>query len=384
VSPKNIVSIQILRLDPRTVARPPAPAISPAPAVRGPDVATLSRIKLPENPTREQAKRYIMEIAAASGGQNSWSPSDPQVRMYADIGAENLPLLFEVPGVNDYHLVSAAKVIATDKHKEMIIKYLRLMPELSAVVVAKGWEKDAREVLVRLLKDRADYLPESVVRAVVNLGDASTYEHLKQHFVRGSNKARTYEAIKGLPGIDLRDSVAAAWESAKTRRYERESMAPIALSFGNTDALAAAVTYLSSPARSGTAFHYAEKGIREALLSHTDARARTKRSSGGTRRTARSSTSMNTRGAFGPRSRDTSTTENARGAERTSPYELQRRTTTEDETCTGCHPAPRLLRLQLRATPSRQGPGTLRRAVEERRFCEPQQGRTACGSRLGA
>ncbi len=64
----------------------------------GPDLEALGKIKLPENPTKDQVRDYVAKIIAASRDQNTFSDSDPQVAMLQQVGPDNLDVLLDAYG----------------------------------------------------------------------------------------------------------------------------------------------------------------------------------------------------------------------------------------------------------------------------------------------
>jgi hypothetical protein len=216
---------------------------------RGPDAAALEKITLPDNPTKEQARQYLRDIAAASEKQNTFSDQDPQVGMLAKVGSANMDVLLDAlrtRGFGGMHLgfwvLPAIKELAGDEHKEMILKRLPQEHELADVVAAKGWAEDARTILMDGFRTRATELPTSWIEAVASLKDPTTYDVLKWYLSYGSNPSFTYAAIKDLPGIELSKEVGDSWERVKEggepgNWWEVQSMAAIALEYGHLDAL---------------------------------------------------------------------------------------------------------------------------------------------------
>jgi len=99
--------------------------------------------------------------------------------------------------------------------------------------------------LISGLEQEKQYLPDDWIKAVASLQDPSTYPALKAYLVNGNNKERTYSEIKQLPGLDLSDSVDAAWK--KTRygsSHEVLNMGEMAAEYGHADALDAAAGVL--------------------------------------------------------------------------------------------------------------------------------------------
>lgn len=219
---------------------------------RGPDLQKLAAIKLPDLADQEQVKKYVLDILAASQGQNSWSDRDPQVAMLTRVGPENVPVLLDALSLsshmNDYHLRYAINRLADDSSKALIIAALPIYRELAEVVIRRGWENDAKQTLIDGLANPYEDLPTEWITAAVNLNDPATYPLLREYFIRGRNHYWTYEAIKDLPIEDLPGAVAQAWENSRSDRggCDREYMAMVAMSYGHLDALADIVDMLAA------------------------------------------------------------------------------------------------------------------------------------------
>ena len=237
----------------------------------------IAKIEFPRDPSTDNLKNYINEIIVASRGQRSYSPMDPQVTMLARVGADNLPLLIEAlpEGLNSsggYHLESAIKVLAEGRHKDLILKELPIRPRLVSVVIEKGWEEDAKEILVRELKgSEGNRLPIEWFRAVASFQDPSTYDALTNYFAKSMSASYLYQYIQRLPGIQLDGPVAAAWALTKSTNsnsnsYFTGSMAVVAIGYGHQDAAEALIDLLKNPpARLSSSVN-----PRLALLMHLD------------------------------------------------------------------------------------------------------------------
>ncbi len=227
------------------------------------NIKALEKISLPENPTKNQILTYIEKICILSAKQSSFSDSDPQVSMLTQIGHENLELLLNINCNHqiEFYTISAISLLAQPEDKALILQYLPLKKELVKIVTQKGWEKDAKLILYNELKQMPHYLPIEWIKAIANLQDPLIYEDLKQYLILGSNKKWTYEAIKMLPGIALENTVIQAWKNAKRDRWSRNTFAPIALAYGQSDALSAIVESLDSPANDYNAVRYPRKYI---------------------------------------------------------------------------------------------------------------------------
>jgi len=201
----------------------------------------LSALKLSPNASRAEVKDYIRKIHEISSDQSRSSWDDPQVGMLAAVGPENLDLLLEGAERHDSYSVQAIKRIAGEEHKELILKYLSVLPRLAGVVVNFGWQEDARDILLAGLQTDG-YLPSEWVSVVAGFEDPETYSALIGYFVNGRSRAQTYRIIKNLPGIELNGAVPKVWAKTKysSNAYECRSMIPVAMEHGILDALGAA------------------------------------------------------------------------------------------------------------------------------------------------
>jgi hypothetical protein len=246
------------------------PGAGPPFDLGGPDAATLQEIVLPEGAGREEIRDYIAAILDASSGQHMFSDRDPQAAMLAKVGRENLDLLLEAMStywyaLQDYHLQRAVIKLATDEDKGLILEHLAHQPGLVSVVLRKGWEEDARDILLERLAANPDHLPPEWVDAVARLQDPSTYPLLLKYLINGQNRTMTFEAIRNLEGIQLDEAVAQAWKRAGSgRAWDRDSMACVAVGYGHVDALR---HIISSLARGSVEDHTARK-MHAALLRH--------------------------------------------------------------------------------------------------------------------
>lgn len=237
---------------------------------QGPDREALSKIALPENPTKEQVRAYVIDIATASIGQNSYSDSDPQVALLARVGEDNLDVLIEAAdgnGMSDYHIMRAINRLATERSKDLVLKNLAMHKEMAGVVLRRGWAADARQTLLDGLQ--GEYVPCEWITALASLRDTNTYPAMLEFLEKGQNRSQTYDSIQHLPGIDLAPSVAAAWERARFgHRWEANGMAMIALRYGHTSALEALLRSLQLPSTQENS--YETTRILDALWEHTE------------------------------------------------------------------------------------------------------------------
>jgi hypothetical protein len=258
-------------------AEPPALPDEDGWVRRGPDLEALRKIELPAKPTREEVREYVRRIVAASAGQNFASSTDPQVAMLRQVGPENLDVLLDTlryprahMGMGDTYITQAVEGLARREHKEEILDYLPIVPELASIVVRYGWAQDARETLLAGLKYPTRYIPHEWLQAVANLGDEEALEALKAHFVVGRNRETTFKILRMTPGIgDLDALVADAWDRARAEGGDEAlDTAQVAVGYGHEDALDLLIQFLASgyDSRGSAPF------VRQAVLMHTEAR----------------------------------------------------------------------------------------------------------------
>ena len=235
------------------------------------DPEKLRAIKLPENPTKQDINKYIREIKIASSKQNSFSPSDPQVDMLTQLGADNIHLLIDnfSNTSGSFHLEYAIRSLVDETHKELILDQLPHCKNLAALVIKFNWELDARDTLLEQLRNLPEHLPAEWIEAVANLKDPETYPLLRDYLISGSNKSSTYKHIKNLPIDDLPGAIDIAWEECRVSHpYSRESMALIAATFGHLDALETVVEL----ATTGRPTYWNTREAKRVLRKHTEFR----------------------------------------------------------------------------------------------------------------
>jgi len=216
---------------------------------RGPDLEKLKKVVLPRDPTKEQVREYLGEIRRISSGQTVFGSNDPQVRMIAGIGAENVDVLLEFIGTGEFlfYAMPALKVMVRPEHKELILEHLPMQPELVEVIVQQGWVEDAKDILIHGIHTRVDYLPVEWIDAVAQFKDPGTYDDLKWYLIHSYEPERVYEAIKDLPGMDLKETVQKGWQLKRYAPYGSFEMAKVAVRFGNVEALGELIATAADP-----------------------------------------------------------------------------------------------------------------------------------------
>ncbi len=239
----------------------------------------LDDIKLPANPTIDQVNVYLDEIMATCVGKNSFSSNDKEIDMIKKIGSKHVPLLIDRLNQRrhsgSFYIKYALESMVDNSHKELIISKLEDVQSLADVVYNRGWQEDAREILLRVLKQRKRNLDSDWIQCVAALADESTIPDLKWHFLHSSNSAWIYQHINAVPNIDLTDEVKKVWQRSKfAHDYERLSMAKIAIAYGHKDALEALIDGLKTSEsewqrreiRQTLNRHLSKKGSNEELL----------------------------------------------------------------------------------------------------------------------
>lgn len=250
-------------------------AISNYHVFKGPNKELLQTIKLPEDPSEDDINTYINKIIEATNGQNTLSPYDPQVEMLMQIGGDHLGLLimkFQTLTISDceYHLLEAIARLANDEHKKLILAKLPECPDLIEVITNKGWETDAKEILLAGLRNHPNTVNSNWIKAVANLKDPETYEVLKACLINNSPlRYHIFKMLADLPGIELEDAVAQAWEKAQMEG-SRESIdaAKFTVQYGYLDALRSlvdAMVYEAKPMLFNTS-----QDFRNIILQHID------------------------------------------------------------------------------------------------------------------
>jgi hypothetical protein len=207
----------------------------------------LSRIQLPEQPSREQVKAYIAAISKYSRSKDIVGLNCTEARMLRKVGPEHIDLLIQSKDnqhEEDYIMNYVIVALADESSKKVVLENLEAYPFLAEVVLSRGWAQDAREILLRSLRKAPGYLPLEWVQAVVELNEPDSYPLIRKYFIRarldGNDRAEAYEILKKLPIEDLPGAVSEAWAAMQKDRnqgYETVQMACIATGYGHLDAL---------------------------------------------------------------------------------------------------------------------------------------------------
>ena len=206
------------RMNARTIVS--RPALS-RPRIVPPDRNKLSKIgKLPEKPTDEEIVEYIRQIGEATAGQTLFSPWDPQVALYEEIGPGHLPLLLPyLRGRNHRymgHLQFALPKLIGEDDKELVRRSLKRYPELLRSMIRKGWQKEMRKEILSLLEQPRGYLPVFEINACLPdlIRSPEDLKLLTDVYLHDLNGHILLEGLKKVPGADIRKLVNQAWAEA--------------------------------------------------------------------------------------------------------------------------------------------------------------------------
>ncbi|MHC4225520.1 MAG: carboxypeptidase-like regulatory domain-containing protein, partial [Planctomycetota bacterium] len=232
----------------------------------------LEKIRSPDKSSKEDVRRYVMEILATVGNRSSFATLDPEVAMLADVGPDHVDVLLEVLRsekrphfTGDNYLEWALGQIVEERHRQLLLEALDAERELIDIVAEKGWARDARETLIAALQPNPSYLPTGWIKAVASFRDPATYPALLRYLVEGSNPSWTHDAIKDLPGIEVKKAVDEGWPRAKGT-HEQGQYARVAVQYGHVDALGILIEALFIPQSSPNGIW----GARDAVLWHID------------------------------------------------------------------------------------------------------------------
>jgi hypothetical protein len=215
------------------------------------DRKDLEKIKFPQNPTKENLKAYVFTILEVSKNQNNFSPDDFQVEMFKKLGGEDLDVLINLldytPNSRSY-LMHAIKAMATEQHKELILKEVAQQEELLSIINKYGWQSGIKDLIIDKL-ERGKFARVGWAHAAAHLKDPEINPSLVKYFERADSPADVYHVISHVPEIQLsEEQIVNAWERVRFGGLtEATDMARIAINYGRIDALDLLIQNLDSP-----------------------------------------------------------------------------------------------------------------------------------------
>ena len=249
------------------------------PVSNGSNMALLAKVKkLPENPTDEAILKYIREIMLATAGQNSYSPMDPQVGMYRLIGKGHLklllPFLRSSALCSSYHLKEAMPELVEEKDKELIRSSIFLSPSLLDVVVKKGWSKEFKKEIFKILETLENnnspyYTLNSVLPALVETPE--DVDRLIEIYIKKPAAGTLLESLLMIPKVNLREITNKAWEHERhtaSQAYHKQPKAVAAVRYGNN--VSAAKYLLEQIIHSGPNQTYQNQDAKKVMMFKSD------------------------------------------------------------------------------------------------------------------
>ena len=175
--------------------------------------------------------------------------SDPAYDKLTTIGRQDFYLLLSaldwIPVKRDV-LMTVAR-LADLTHRNAIIEAMAIHPELADIVFEHGWERDAHDVLVELLRYQR-HLPLSVYRSVLLLDDPTIDDLLIESYAYAPTVAK-YQLLTQTARLRERlDAVAIRQWNETGRRFLSEQAAAgdelaLAIRAGDADAFRTAMNY---------------------------------------------------------------------------------------------------------------------------------------------
>lgn len=204
----------------------------------------LEKITLPENPTVSQVRQYIGKILAIRFRLLDPIDEDPRPAKLAKVGPAHIHILAEMGNRFHqrarYYASQAMNRLAGPEHKKLILKIFNTYPALIGTVVRENWINEAKDTIIKRLRQNPLEFPAQWLETVISFKDPSTYADLHRFFLyrNPDNLVKCYHHLKNLPGFDVAAVAAAVWEQSKYKRPGTAcKLIPIALEEGFADAL---------------------------------------------------------------------------------------------------------------------------------------------------
>ncbi|MCP4215944.1 MAG: hypothetical protein GY765_14920 [bacterium] len=214
-------------------------------------VSALKKRRLSPKAPQWKVRDYIAGILIIDNFD--YDEKDPRIEKLADIGHRHLGTLAEMgdrfTSESTYCAFQAIDRLAEPGDKELIVSLLEKYPRLIKTVRRFNWLPEAKEVILRRLRQNPYKFSLEWLKAALTYADPLSYPDLERLFIKlePDYLVRTYTDVQALPGFDLPKVVAAAW---KHFRYGRSDtvyrLLPAALVYGDVNALAVAVRLLDA------------------------------------------------------------------------------------------------------------------------------------------
>lgn len=227
----------------------------------------LDSLKPPVAQDRESVRAYLRGLSELFRARGSSPDANILSQRLAAIDRSSLDLL--LMNLSDEQIGAACRQriqkIATEADKATIVKWLDADHMLIDVVQNRGWERDAKAVLLKGLAEHPQWLPNGWAYSVAMLRDPNSYEDLKWYFLHGAYPGLTYYAINEIPLQLDSDMIRKAWEGDRDKTDFHAWLVVAFLDYGMLEGLDYAVEHLSHP-------WTVRPSPRELMLTYTDAR----------------------------------------------------------------------------------------------------------------
>ena len=222
---------------------------------------------VPAKPTSVDVRSTLLLIDSADPRQGD--VGDPAFARLLAIGERDLGSLISELGRSGYRsqrgLTEAIATLADEGQRDRIVVSLEDRVQLADVVLACGWEQDARDALVATLRARRPLTTDGI-RAAVLLGDESLYPYLLEQFDHQPS-TEVFDLLWQIPELrkPVEEIVRRRWARMRSAMHLRESLhfpeLHLALRIGELGALKAALA-----AYRGGDIHEAERALRPVMM----------------------------------------------------------------------------------------------------------------------
>ncbi len=210
----------------------------------------------PDASAREVSRYLLALFQLENAFRHQVQKDDPEIARLARFVPTHLDLFLDaLPVANSVvaaAINAAIKTGATDAQKATIIAAVPQNPALAAVLLDRGWTKDARRELYQLA-DSTRALPVDAMRAIASFQDPQTYPRLLGEFQANPNEAAD-DFLWTLPGLrkELDNVVARHWRTQGLVLHtpgDAMFLEPfiLAMRHGETNALARVYQVLDDP-----------------------------------------------------------------------------------------------------------------------------------------
>ncbi len=210
------------------------------------DAQAIDRASLPANFTDQQLEAYLDQIILNLSQDWNWQIRDTTRQKLQAIGAHGLPaLLRRLPlewSVENEMILPVVTNLVTREQLPDLRAALQRDDQVADVFISKGWEADARDVLVARLSDHRQPMTSSALRIAAGARDPATYGDLRWQFVHlNYGHDQVIEALEQCPGFDAAGAVRDAWLNVRLGVTSGPGLAFLAARQGLPDALNTAI-----------------------------------------------------------------------------------------------------------------------------------------------